>query len=309
MFKRKKHKNLERGSTEHQHSVRERVRLRPAMTAAPPVGAPASATSPDHPNETDDYGPLMKALGAVKRVVGCMAVPRDQVLRAATKTRSSTACSGAKPLRNAGWCGTCYINRVCYWNEWRAKAPDRELWLGASLAGAATARRRLLSAASAGAGHCDIRAGHQNLLSCGSSGADVPPYEGYAGPYHLFSVTFALAVLPRPVFSAAADAPAGCLECAAAALVRRTPGSSPSVNWTPAASNARCSESTVRSFSSAPRSNLATVSTDTLAAAARSRTPHPKAARAIRHCKGHKIITLFRFQLQYTILTTIVTVG
>ena len=73
----------------------------------------------------------------------------------------------------------------------------------------------------------DVRLnGHQSADGAAPTppGADVPPYEGYAAPYHFFSVTFALAVLPRPVFSAAADAPAGCLECAAAALVTRTPG-------------------------------------------------------------------------------------
>ena len=30
-------------------------------------GAQSPATSPDHPNETDDYGPLMKALGTTDR--------------------------------------------------------------------------------------------------------------------------------------------------------------------------------------------------------------------------------------------------
>ena len=43
-------------------------------------------------------------------------------------------------------------------------------------------------------------------------------------------------------------------------------------------------------FQFVSRSNLATVSVDTLAAAASSRTPQPKAARAIRHCTGKKII-------------------
>jgi hypothetical protein len=53
---------------------------------------------------------------AVKGVVGCMAVRRDRALRAAIKTRSSTECIRAKPLRNAGRCGTCCVNRACYWN-------------------------------------------------------------------------------------------------------------------------------------------------------------------------------------------------
>ena len=44
----------------------------------------------------------------------------------------------------------------------------------------------------------------------------------------------------------------------------------------------RCSASIVCSFNSSPRSNLATVSIDTLAAAASSRTPKPSAARAMR---------------------------
>ena len=77
-------------------------------------------------------------------------------------------------------------------------------------------------------------------------------------------------------------------------FLRRSPGPPPfsSMNSIPPASNTRWMASTVRSFSSSPRSNRATVSTDTLAAAASSRTPQPKAARAIRHCTGKKIITL-----------------
>ena len=68
MVKRKKREHdLERDPTEHQHSVREQVRRRPAITPAPHVGAEPPATSPDHPNETDNYGPLMKALGTTNR--------------------------------------------------------------------------------------------------------------------------------------------------------------------------------------------------------------------------------------------------
>jgi hypothetical protein len=82
--------------------------------------------------------------------------------------------------------------------------------------------------------------------------------------------------------------------------LRRTPGPPPlgSINSMPAASSTRCNASIVRSFNSSPRSKRATVSIDTLAAAASSRTPQPRAARAIRHCTGNKIITNTRFQLQ-----------
>ena len=77
---------------------------------------------------------------------------------------------------------------------------------------------------------------------------------------------------------------------AAAVLVRRTPGCSPFVNSTPASSSARCRASIVLSFNSSPRSNLATVSIETFAAAASSRMPRPRAARAIRHWTGKIII-------------------
>jgi len=53
----------DRESTESERAVREQVRRRQSVTPAPNDGAQSSATSPDHPNEADDYGPLMKALG------------------------------------------------------------------------------------------------------------------------------------------------------------------------------------------------------------------------------------------------------
>ena len=109
----------------------------------------------------------------------------------------------------------------------------------------------------------------------------------------------AFAVCPRPAFAAAG------LKASAVFtnLVRRTPGLPPLVNSTPAASSARCSASTVRSFNSSPRSNLATVSIDTLAAAASSLTPSPRAARAMRHWTGKRIIiTMLRFQLKSLVL-------
>jgi hypothetical protein len=106
-----------------------------------------------------------------------------------------------------------------------------------------------------------------------------------------------LSFLPSPRGGFAVDcfrveAPPRFTGCAAAALASRTPGRSLLVNSTPAASSARCNASMVRSFNSSPRSNLATVSIDTFAAAASSRTPKPRAARAMRHCTGNKIITL-----------------
>jgi hypothetical protein len=52
-----------RESIEREHAVREQIRRRQSATPAPHAAAQPSATSPDHPNETNDYGPLMKALG------------------------------------------------------------------------------------------------------------------------------------------------------------------------------------------------------------------------------------------------------
>ena len=53
-----------------------------------------------------------------------MVVRRDQELHAATKTRSRTECISAKPLRHAGWCKTCCVNRACYWNGQKIIATD-----------------------------------------------------------------------------------------------------------------------------------------------------------------------------------------
>ena len=65
----------------------------------------------------------------------------------------------------------------------------------------------------------------------------------------------------------------------------RTPAPPPfsSMNSTPAPSRAAWRASTVRSRNSSPRSNRATVSGETLARTANSRTPKPTAARAILH--------------------------
>ena len=108
------------------------------------------------------------------------------------------------------------------------------------------------------------------------------------------SYRFAFADL-RPAAFGLVDLIAVLTWCAAALLFRRTPGCSPFVNSTPAASSARCNASIVRSFNSSPRSNLATVSIETFAAAARSRMPKPTAARAIRHWTGRIIIAQLRF--------------
>lgn len=70
MVERKKHNGTgkpEREATEREQALREQVRRRQAVTPTPHDGAQPSATSPDHPNATDDYGPLMKALGATGR--------------------------------------------------------------------------------------------------------------------------------------------------------------------------------------------------------------------------------------------------
>jgi len=53
----------DRESTESERAVREQVRRRQSVTPASNDGAQSSGTSPDHPNEADDYGPLTKALG------------------------------------------------------------------------------------------------------------------------------------------------------------------------------------------------------------------------------------------------------
>jgi hypothetical protein len=55
----------ERESIEREHAVREQVRRRQSATPEPHAGGQPSATSPDHPNETNDYGPLKKALGTM----------------------------------------------------------------------------------------------------------------------------------------------------------------------------------------------------------------------------------------------------
>jgi hypothetical protein len=100
--------------------------------------------------------------------------------------------------------------------------------------------------------------------------------------YRFFSV--ALGVLRRAACAAGVrfDALANSADCVAAALVRRTPGCSPFVNSTPAASSARCSASIVDCFASAPFSMRVTVFAVTPAFLASSRTPQPTAARAIR---------------------------
>jgi hypothetical protein len=111
------------------------------------------------------------------------------------------------------------------------------------------------------------------------------PPKPYMGSHDYRFFSGALVVLPRTVFAGVGglDAFEDFAEFAATARVRRTPGRSPLVNSTPAASKVRCNASIVRSFNSSPRSNLATVSIDTFAAAASSRTPKPSAARAMRH--------------------------
>jgi hypothetical protein len=57
-------------------------------------------------------------------------------------------------------------------------------------------------------------------------------------------------------------------------------------NSRPASSNAFIKKLSVLSRKDSPLSNRATVSGDTFAACARSRTPHPNAARAILHWIG-----------------------
>jgi hypothetical protein len=113
--------------------------------------------------------------------------------------------------------------------------------------------------------------------------------------YRFFSV--ALAVLGRAARARGVefDASAALTWCAAARLLRRTPGCSPFVNSMPAASSARCKASIVRSFNASPRSNLAIVSIETFAAAASSRMPKPTAVLAIRHWIGKIIIAGLRF--------------
>ncbi len=57
----------EHESIEREHAVREQVRRRQSVTPASQASGQPSGTSPDHPNETDDYGPFMKALGTTNR--------------------------------------------------------------------------------------------------------------------------------------------------------------------------------------------------------------------------------------------------
>lgn len=57
-------------------------------------------------------------------------------------------------------------------------------------------------------------------------------------------------------------------------------------NSIPAPSNATFIQAIVLSLKESPLSNLDTVSGESFAARAKSRTPHPMAVRAILHCKG-----------------------
>lgn len=57
----------EHKSIEREHTVHEQVRRRQSMTPVSQAGAQPSGISPDHPNEADEYGPFMKALGTTDR--------------------------------------------------------------------------------------------------------------------------------------------------------------------------------------------------------------------------------------------------
>jgi len=53
--------DAERKSAEREHA-REQVRRQQSLTPTRHDGGQSAATSTNHPNETDDYGPLTKAL-------------------------------------------------------------------------------------------------------------------------------------------------------------------------------------------------------------------------------------------------------
>jgi hypothetical protein len=57
----------QRKSTGGEHAVRQQIRGRQSVMAAPRDGVKPSTASPDQPSETDDYGPLMKRLGTTDR--------------------------------------------------------------------------------------------------------------------------------------------------------------------------------------------------------------------------------------------------
>jgi hypothetical protein len=59
----------QRETIERQPAVREEVQERPAVTPASQADARPSGTPPDHPNETDAYEALLKALGTRDRNV------------------------------------------------------------------------------------------------------------------------------------------------------------------------------------------------------------------------------------------------
>jgi hypothetical protein len=62
--------------------------------------------------ELDPASPADRRPSLAKGAAVCMAEHRGRALQTATNTRSSTECIRAKPLRNAGQCGTCCVNRA-----------------------------------------------------------------------------------------------------------------------------------------------------------------------------------------------------
>jgi hypothetical protein len=122
--------------------------------------------------------------------------------------------------------------------------------------------------------------GPSRLRRCGNS----PARTARRRAYRSFSV--ALTDLWRARFGAGVelDAPPGSAECAAASLVRRTPGCSPFVNSTPAASSARRMTSRVARWGvDFPFSKLRSVTTLRRAAAAISAWVQFNSPRAARH--------------------------
>ena len=118
------------------------------------------------------------------------------------------------------------------------------------------------------------------LRRCGNSLARTARRHAYRS----FSVAFADLWRARSGASVELDAPPGSAECAAAALVRRTPGCSPFVNSTPAASSARRMTSRVARWGvDFPFSKLRSVTTLRRAAAAISSWVQFNNPRAPRH--------------------------
>jgi len=106
--------------------------------------------------------------------------------------------------------------------------------------------------------HADVRGGRFQVRPDDASYSDV--FDRAHSARYLSFLLGSLGSFARTVFASFDCIPlVNSTECAAATFVRRTPGWSPLVNSTPAASSARCSRSIVDCFASAPFSMRVTV--------------------------------------------------